>query len=141
MKKILPLCFLIASIVLMALPFGVAISYYSNPPNLETVTSYYSYFDTFTVGATGNVFPSMIAFFTIGLVIGYSIGLIRKTTVTKKSTIILVGIILLVLPLASVLSWVIFNSISVVGVIIFVLHVATLILLLIETKSRLARKE
>ena len=141
MKKILPLCFLIASIILMALPFGVAISYYSSPPDLETVTRYYSYFDTFTVGATGNVFPSMIAFFTIGLVIGYSIGLIRKTSVTKKSTIVLVGIILLLLPLASILSWVFFNSISVVGVIVFVLHVATFALLLIETKSKAFNKE
>jgi len=126
----------------MALPFGVAVSYYSSgPPDLETTTRYYSYFDTFAVGVSGNVFPATIAFFTIGLVIGLSIGFIGKTNVIKKSTIIILGMIIFLLPLASILSWVIFNSITEVSVIIFVLHLASLALIFIGMKSRLASKE
>ena len=78
-KKFLPLCFMVISIVLMALPFGVAISFYSSgPPNVETITRYYSYFDIFIIGASGNAFPGVIAYSSIGMSIGLLFGLFMK---------------------------------------------------------------
>ena len=146
MKKILPLCFLVASIVLMALPFGVAMTFDSSgPPDFETITRYYSYFDPFVMWASGNALPMCVAYLTIGLAIGYTIGLFMKPSesANKQGLNALLfaktkipAYTVLILPLiASILSWVIFSTTSVVGVIIFSLHAATLVLGILIRKN------
>ena len=130
-KKVIPLCLMVISIVLMALPFGVAISFYSSdPPDVETITRYYSYFDIFVIGASGNVFPSVIAYFSIGMSIGLLFGLFMKKRPMKDKTksMIILFIFLFLLPFSSILSWVIFNSITVIAVIVFILHIASILL-------------
>jgi len=122
---------MVISIVLMALPFGVAMTFdVSGPPDFETITRYYSYFDIFIIGASGNAFPSVIAFFSIGISIGFLFGLFTKKRPNKdkaKSMIVLF-ILLFLLPLSSILSWVIFNSITVIAIIVFILHIASILL-------------
>jgi len=122
---------MVISIVLMALPFGVAMTFdTSGPPDFETITRYYSYFDIFIIGASGNAFPSVIAFFSIGISIGFLFGLFTKKRPKKdkvKSMIVLF-ILLFLLPLSSILSWVIFNSITVISVTVFILHIASILL-------------
>ena len=130
-KKVIPLCLMVISIVLMALPFGVAMSFYSSgPPNVETITRYYSYFNIFVIGASGNAFPGVIAYSSIGLSIGYLFGLFMKKRPKKDKLIsmIILFILLLLLPISSILSWVIFNSITVIAVIVFILHLASILL-------------
>jgi len=130
-KKVIPLCLMVISIVLMALPFGVAMSFYSSgPPNVETITRYYSYFDTFVIGASGNAFPSVIAYFSIGMSIGLLFGLFMKKRPKKDKTkpMIALFILLFLLPASSILSWIIFNSITIIAVIVFTLHLASILL-------------
>ena len=130
-KKVAPLCLMVISIVLMALPYGVAMTFdASGPPDFETITRYYSYFDIFIIGASGNAFPGVIAFFSIGLTIGYLFGLFikKRPKKDKSKSMIVLFILLFLLPASSILSWVLFNTISVIAVIVFILHVAAIVL-------------
>ena len=130
-KKFLPLSFMVISIVLMALPYGVAMSFYSSgPPDVEIITRYYSYFDIFILGASGNAFPGVIAYSSIGLSIGYLLGLLinKRPKKDKFISMIVLFILLFLLPVSSILSWVIFNSITVIAVIVFILHTASILL-------------
>ena len=130
-KKVIPLCLMVVSIVLMALPFGVAMTFdASGPPDFETITRYYSYFDIFVIGASGNAFPSVIVYFSIGISIGFLFGLFIKKEPKKDkvNSMIVLFILLFLLPVLSILSWVIFNSITVIAVIVFILHTASILL-------------
>jgi len=122
---------MVISIVLMALPYGVAMSFYSSgPPDVESITRYYSYFDIFILGASGNAFPGVIAYSSIGLSIGYLLGLLinKRPKKDKFISMIVLFILLFLLPVSSILSWVIFNSITVIAVIVFILHTASILL-------------
>jgi len=122
---------MVISIVLMALPFGVAMTFYSSgSPDVETVTRYYSYFDTFIIWASGNTFPSVIAYSSIGMSIGYLFGLLikKRPEKDKMKSMIVLFILLFLLPVSSILSWVAFNTISIVAVIVFILHIASILL-------------
>jgi len=132
-KRVLAVCCMALSIVLMALPYGVAISYwYSGPPDFETVTSYYSYFSMMPVGASGNIFPLTTVVISLMILVRLLISLgsyiskkVKKDDIGKPTFVLLI-----ICVLTSVLSWSLFNAISIIGVIIMLLHVATYILLI-----------
>ena len=132
-KKVIATCCLTVSIVLMAIPYGVAMTFwYSGPPDFETVTWYYSYFSEMPPFASGNFFPIATAMISIGVLMRLSIGFIavarRKFVedVFGKPTYIFLAVCIA----ASILSWVMFNTITTVAVIVLILHIATLLLLL-----------
>ena len=131
-KRIISTCCMAVSVVLMALPYGVAMTFwYSGPPDFETVTLYYSYFNMMPLGY-GNIFPMITAMLSSGVLMRLLIGIIavvrkrRNSDDIGKPTFIL----LMICIIASVLSWVIFSAITVIGVIVVILHAAAFILLL-----------
>ena len=133
LRKIIAACCLTVSIILMALPYGVAMTFwYSGPPDFETMTLYYSYFSEMPPFGSGNFFPIVTAMISIGVLMRLSIGFIavfRKKFIEDvfgKPTYIF----LIVCIAASILSWTIFNTITTVGVIVFILHIAAFLLLL-----------
>jgi len=137
-KKIISSCCLTVSIILMALPYGVAMTFWaSSPPDLETITLYYSYFSEIPPFAAGNFFPIISAMISICVLMRLIIGFIAIAR--KKFNEDIIGkptfIFLLICMATSVLSWLIFNTITPVSVIVFVFHVIAFILLLFRSKA------
>lgn len=114
-RKAISVGCIVVSIILMATPYGVAMTFAPGPT--ERVTKYLSYFSTMPWGY-GNWFPLLIALFSI----------IALLIAIRKKPGNAVQICLIVCIVAAVLSWVMFDSISIVGVIITVLHASAFIL-------------
>ena len=132
-KRIIAACCLAVSIILMALPYGVAITFwYSGPPDFETVTLYYSYFSEMPPFGSGNFFPIATAMISIGVLMRIIIGFIAVAR--KKFIEDIFGkptyISLMVCMIASILSWFVFNTITTVAVIVLILHIVAFLLLL-----------
>ena len=117
-KRIIPICCMAASLVVMILPYGIPSRSTDGPPDWIVYTNYYSYFSFFVIGASGNLFPMMTALLSILVLLRL---FIRTDSLGNL-------ICLCICLLASLLSWVIFGVISVIGVIVFILHLATLAL-------------
>ena len=129
-KRILAICFMVASIVLMAMPFGVRMNF-GNPDGAPFVY-YYSYFSGMPLGYA-NWFPIIAAVLAIVVTLLLIIKVSKRVTNDNspgKAEIICICVCII----ASVLSWVVFNAISVVGVIVLLLHAATFTLLILRKK-------
>ena len=119
-------CIAIA-IILMALPFGVAMKFVDNPgPPMQFITFHYSYFSGMPIGYA-NWFPMLTALLSIAAFVMFVVVMVNNTKRSSDVGMpILVSLSLCIL--ASPLSWVIFNSATIIGVIIFILHIIALAL-------------
>ena len=135
--EIISICFVAVSIALMWLPSGVAMGFVSDPgPPMEYVLHSYPYISGMPIGY-GNWFPIITALLTFAILLMLIFITARKAT-SGSNTKTAVLICLSVCIIASPLSWLIFGgayAITVVGITVFALHLATLVLLLIERKK------
>jgi len=131
LQKIALLCCMAASIVLMALPYGVRISFemYSGRRYVHR-----SYFSGLTIGYA-NWFPMITAVLSIAVTILLFAEIIRKNT-DNKMLGKAVFICLCVCIITSLLSWIIFDAVSIFGVLVFVLHAATLVFVMMFNRNR-----
>ena len=117
------------SVALMWLPSAVAMRFVSDPgPPIEYITHYCSYISRLPIGY-GNWFPIIIAIlaFTVLLMLIASVRRTARGRDSKKPVLICLSICVITSPL----SWLIFGGayeITIVGVIVFALHVVTLAL-------------
>ncbi|WP_018306496.1 hypothetical protein [Desulfitobacterium hafniense] len=118
-KKGISICCMLIAIILMATPYGIAMTFAPGPT--ELVTRYFSYFSLMPFGY-GNWLPIITALLSIVVVFLLLLG-IRKANTGKA-----VRVCLTLCIIASVLSWLIFESISPVGVCIAVFHAVALVL-------------
>ena len=123
------------AVVLMSLPYGVQMRFVSDPgPPTEFVSFYYSYFSGMPIGYA-NWFPIM----TVLLSIAVFLMLVVRAVRNKKELSYAVKplmICLAICVIASLCSWMIFNAVSVIGVVVFALHLATLALQINYRKTR-----
>lgn len=116
-----------AAAIIIALPYGVPMVFSPDPMN--HVIEYHSYFSVMPIGY-GNWFLIITARLSVIILVLLIIriaGLATKRDVTGKLALIC----LLICIGAQLLSWLIFRGgyrISIIGVIVFVLHVAMLAL-------------
>lgn len=129
MKKIISACCILITIILMALPFGVSMTFAPSPT--ERVTKYFSYFSILPMGY-GNWFPAIIALLSIFVLLLLLVG------IKKANTGSAVQVCLSICLIVSLLSWLLFNSVSFIGVCVVTLHIIVLVLQ-IRQKSRLTK--
>ena len=124
-KKIISIGLMAASIVLMALPYGVRMNWgvYSDGA-IVTSPTYESYFSRLPIGYA-NWFPILTAVLSIAIVILIFAGL-------KKTTIIC----LLICVIASLASAFLFDAGSVVGAVVLALHAAVLVIQSVRPRPR-----
>ncbi len=124
MRKIISIIGILISLILMALPYGVSMTFADGPGNY--LTYHFSYFSSMPIGY-GNWLPIITAVLSIAIFI---LILLDNKIKTEKPVKICLAICLL----ASFLSWIIFNAISVLGIIITLVHVTLLIFQFIPRK-------
>lgn len=117
-KKNMSIVCLALSIVLMALPYGVAMEFSSSPT--ERVTSYHSYFSMMPFGY-GNWCPIIAAIISVVIIVLFFVS-------GKKNVGISIEICLGIVITASLISWLVFRTFSTVGLGIFALHLVAFIL-------------
>jgi len=162
-KRILSVCCAVLILILMITPFGVRMVFFGgvsvvtlepetyfksffgampaettsmlpfDPANYpqemlveNNISFYYSYFSTMPIGYA-NFYPLITALLTIIILALLLIGL-------KKEVRTLVGVCAIGCILASAISWLVFSSFSIIGFIIFSLHIVICILQ-VEKKS------
>lgn len=113
-------CMLIA-IILMATPYGIAMTLAPSPT--ERVAKYFSYFSMILLGY-GNWFPAITALLSVIVFFLFLVGS-RKASV-RKTVIVCVTICII----SSVLSWLLFNSISGIGTMVVGFHIIVLVVLM-----------
>ena len=131
-KRLIPLCLMAISIVLMALPYGVRVGF-ANPEGSPFI-HHYSYFSTIPMGYA-NIFPIITVIATIVVTIIIVVKISKRAEsgfIYGKAEFIFLGICIA----ASLLSWILFNAISIIGVIVFILHDAALALGIINNKQQ-----
>lgn len=130
--KVISICCMAVSAVFMALPYGVAMRFISNPdPPMESVTLYYSYFSGMPFGYA-NWFPMIAAWLSVAilarLIFGAILAAKRKDfgadSVGAPTLICIIECII-----ASLLSWLLFKTLSIISVIILLLHITAFVLL------------
>lgn len=119
MKKIISIICMLFAIILMAIPYGVAMTFAPGPS--ERVINYYSYFSMIPLGY-GNWFPIIAAFLSIAVL------LLILLSIKKSNTGKMIQVCLAICIITSILSWLIFDSISIVGVAVAIIHVIVLVL-------------
>ena len=119
------ICFMAISVALMWLPYGVAMKFVSDPgPPIEYVIHHYSYISGMPIGY-GNWFPIVTAILSFAVLLILVVNSVRKTaSMGNKKTFVLVCLSICIV--ASLISWLLFNSVSVIGIIVCALHAATL---------------
>jgi len=118
MRKILAICCMLISIVLMATPFGIAMTFAAGPS--ERVTKCYSYFNMMPLGY-GNWLPIITAVLSMAVLMLLLISLKRGKG--EKSALVCSFICLI----TSVLSWLVFNSFTIIGAVIAIFHGAAIL--------------
>ena len=122
-KKIAPICCMIASIVLMALPFGVRMNFAS--PDAAPNVSYYSYFSGMPIGYA-NWFPILSVVFSVVVIILLALRIKNKRPDSDFFGFgIPVYICLTICTIATPLSWLIFDTSTILSLFVFLLHIAT----------------
>lgn len=124
-KTIASIISILIAIILMITPFGVAMKFSSGPD--DNVTHYYSYFSTMPLGYA-NWFPAITAFFSI-IIITILIIDIKNFKMRK-----LIHVFLYICIAGTILSWVIFNSFTIISFLIMMIHLFVLALLLFPRK-------
>lgn len=115
MKIMISMICIVLSIVLMALPYGVAMHWGISPTEVDT--TYVSYFSSLPVGYA-NWFPLSTAILSILSLLLLCIAIIRRYVV------FIVRILLMLCIVLSVLSWLIFHTFTWTGLAVTVLHLA-----------------
>lgn len=113
------LCIII-SIILMAMPSGIAMTFASGPN--ERITSYFSYFDLMPLGY-GNWFPIITVILSFVVLLLLLAG-IKKPNKGRKA----VQVCLTICIISSLLSWVVFSTFTIIGVFVASLHLIVFIL-------------
>jgi len=126
---------MVMTIILMALPYGVAMDFYSDggPTEGERFTSYHSYFSMMPIGYA-NWFPIITALLSIVALTQ----LINRAIRNKESDSTIIQPVLacpIISIIASLFSWMIFETYTAIGLIIFILHVVTLALQIVQRRS------
>ena len=129
-KKLIPICCMTVAVVLMSLPYGVP----TGPK--EYRTSFYQQFTTsyFNISYESNWFPIITVLLSIVLLVMLVVNYIKKKDYIGK----LICILLSICIVASPLSWLIYGgayTMTLIGIIVFLLHVATLTLQIKSKKS------
>ena len=127
MKKKLSICCMMVAIVLMLLPYGIP----TGPKNYRD--SFYQQFTTsyFNVSYESNWFPIITALLSIVVLVMLIVNHVKRKDYI--GTRVLRYIFLSICIVASPLSWLIYGfayTITLIGIIVFFLHVATLALLM-----------
>jgi len=118
------------SIVLMALPYGVPMTFdYSGPPDFETITRFYSYFSGMPFGY-GFVLPIVIALLTVGIFLRMVYGYVMAAAKMKNynGTDILTMALLFVTIVLSCILLAAPNTVSLIEILVPLLHAAALAL-------------
>ena len=135
MKRTLSICCMGVAVILMSLPYGVQMRFVSDPgPPVEFVSFYYSYFSGMSIGYA-NWFPIMTVILSIAVLLMLVVRAVRhkkEISYTVKPLMICLAICVI----ASLCSWLIFNAVSVIGVVVFALHLASLALQINYRKTR-----
>ncbi len=113
MKRVLSILLILIAISLMVTPYGIAMTFASGPK--ETLTKYFSYFSITPFGY-GNWFPIITALLSIVILVLLIIDF-KKENMGRA-----IQICLSICIGASILSWLIFDAISVIAVCIFAIH-------------------
>ncbi|NLJ58601.1 MAG: hypothetical protein GX339_07140 [Tissierellia bacterium] len=119
-KRYISIFCIIVSIVLMATPLGIAMTFAPGPT--ERITSYFSYFDLIVIGY-GNCFPLMTALLSF-VILFILVKRIRKPSMGK-----VVEICVTICIIFSLLSWIIFNTFTIIGACVASFHLIVLIFL------------
>lgn len=106
------LCILI-SIILMAMPWGIAMTFAPGPN--ERITSYFSYFDLIPLGY-GNWLPIITVILSFVALILLLLG--KKKPSKGKA----VQVYLMICIICSLLSWSVFSTFTITGGIVAILH-------------------
>lgn len=124
MKERIPsILLMIVAIYLMTLPYGVAMTFAPGPE--ETVVRYFSYFSLMSAGY-GNWMPII----TIVLSAAVTVLLFFKNSL-RKTIFVCLGIMIL----GNLLTWLIFNSLSLVSLAIVVILVLVFIISLLSHRK------
>jgi uncharacterized membrane protein len=135
MKRILSICCMGVAVVLMSLPYGVQMRFVSDPgPPMEFVSFYYSYFSGMPIGYA-NWFPIITVLLSIAVLLMLVVRAVRHKS-KNSCTVKPLMICLVICVVASLCSWLIFNAVSVIGVVVFALHLATLALQINYRKTK-----
>lgn len=116
---------LVLSIILMCLPYGVAMPFSDGPANI--VVSYYAYFSGMPLGY-GNVCPLLTAAFSVAMVALLAVAYKGRLRLVRR---ICAGI----LPMFSLFSWLLFNTYTPLALIIFLLHLTVCVLQFWRTEA------
>jgi hypothetical protein len=126
MKKIISICCIGVAVVLMSLPYGVHMRFVSNPgPPMEFTDFHYSYFSGMPIGYA-NWFPIITVLLSIAIMIIFIVRALKHEKVYYMGKPLMICLTICVI--ASLFSWLIFNTISLIGVVVFILHLITLAL-------------
>ena len=125
--------FLAVSVALMWLPYGIAMRFVSNPgPPIEYATFYYSFISGMPIGY-GNWFPIITAILSFAVLLMFIANAARKTP-SRMDAKISVLICLSLCVIATPLSMLVFRgayAITAIGIMVFAIHTATLVLQII----------
>lgn len=110
---------ILTSIILMAMPSGIAMTFASGPH--ERITSYYSYFDLMPLGY-GNWLPIITVILSFIALLLLLVGL-KKPNKGKA-----VQVCVIICIMSTLFSWIIFNTFTITGVFVASLHLIVFIL-------------
>lgn len=120
-KDIFSIISMIVAIVLMTMPIGVAMEFSSGPGSADFVTKYYSYFSGMPIG-----YANWLPLITVLISIFILLMLIVDIKVQRMRKVIKFSLSICII--ASVLSWIIFDSFTIIALLIMIIHIVVLIL-------------
>ena len=108
-----------ATVILMALPYGIRIKVFDKPGLIiEPYIAYCSYFSFDLLSVSSNWFPVITVILSIAILYLYIFGVCKKTS----------QILLLICMVTSLMSWFIHTSLTVIGAAVFCLHLSLFLL-------------
>jgi len=134
LKKISSIICMIASIILMATPYGVAMTFLVEVDPDVYQTNYFSYFSDIPWGGGADLCPIATALMSIVVLTLLFTGF--KTDISPA-----VKVLLLCCIGASIISWLVFKSFTFVALAVTVLHAITFILQICPKKDASAKMQ
>lgn len=120
MKKQISLSIMMMTITILLMAFTKGIPMTFAKSQTELITRYYSYFSLMPLGY-GNLFPIVTVFLSI------CIAILLVISINKNHTKI-IWVCLCITIVATLLSWIIFNTFSFISLTVLSLHIATFII-------------
>lgn len=130
-KKIISIVSMLVAIVLMVIPYGVAMKFASSPT--ERVTLYYSYFDMIPFGY-GNWFPIITAVLSIIIVLVLLIDSKRFNLKKVIKVLMSIGI------LSIILSWLTFDTFTFISLLILIIYIFVLAFRLLSERQETIKR-